>query len=183
MVIIFPTDTVYGIGTPIFDIDGINKIYRLKNRSKSKPLACLCKDLEQIRMIAKINKIEEAIINEYMPGALTIISEAKDEVKEKIGYETIGVRIPNNKLAISLLDKYGPMLTTSVNESGEEPINDYKIIEKIYGSDVDKVYHNDEKMMKISSTVVTIKENNVIILRDGFIKKEQIEKTIKENNI
>ena len=105
MVIIFPTDTVYGIGSPIFDLDGSNKIYKIKNRDKSKPLACLCADINQINDIAKVDDNAKKLINKFLPGALTIILESKDKVKEKIGYETIGIRIPNNNIALDILNK------------------------------------------------------------------------------
>ena len=73
MVIIFPTDTVYGIGTKIFDVEGIEKIYKIKNRPKDKPLACLCASLEQIKDIAEVTEDAEKLIKEFLPGALTII--------------------------------------------------------------------------------------------------------------
>ena len=84
MVIIFPTDTVYGIGTKIFDIDGINKIYEIKKRPNDKPLACLCASLEQIKEIAVVTKEAEALIKKFLPGALTIILESKPDVYNKI---------------------------------------------------------------------------------------------------
>ena len=65
MVIIFPTDTVYGIGTKIFDIDGINKIYEIKHRPKDKPLACLCASLEQIESIAILNEDAKKLIKAF----------------------------------------------------------------------------------------------------------------------
>ena len=72
-VIIFPTDTVYGIGTPIFDIEGIERIYNIKHRPKEKPLACLCANLEQIESIAYVTKDAKKLIDKYLPGALTLI--------------------------------------------------------------------------------------------------------------
>lgn len=179
MVVIFPTDTVYGIGTPIFDIEGINKIYDIKKRPKDKPLACLCANLKQIDDIAYINDDAIKLINKFLPGALTLILKAKDNVKAKIGYETIGVRIPDNKKALSLLNEYGPMLTTSVNDSGKKPINEYEEIVKDYNNKVDAIYNSNEPSSNLSSTVVKIIDGEVIILREGGISKEQIENCLK----
>lgn len=178
MILIFPTDTVYGIGTPIFDIDGINKIYEIKHRSKDKPLACLCASLKQIDDIAILSDVSKRIINKFLPGPLTLILESKPEVKEKIGYPTIGVRIPNNKLAISLLNKHGAMLTTSVNESGEAALNDYNKIKEVYGDLVDEIYYDDEPSSSVASTVVKINGDEVVILREGAISKSDIEKLL-----
>ncbi len=174
MVIIFPTDTVYGIGTKIFDIDGINKIYEIKKRPKDKPLACLCKDLNQIKDIAIVSKEAELLINKFLPGPLTVILESKPEVINKIGYKTIGVRIPNSKLALDILAKNGPMLTTSVNESGFKPINEYELIVKEYEGVVDKIYEANEPSSNLSSTVVLLINNEVKVLREGEISLDMI---------
>ncbi|MBE6137877.1 MAG: threonylcarbamoyl-AMP synthase [Erysipelotrichaceae bacterium] len=169
-VIIFPTDTVYGIGTPIFDLEGIDRIYSIKKRDKSKPLACLCCDLNQIKSIAYVNEKSIELINRYLPGALTIILKSKEEIKEKIGYDTIGVRIPDNKIALEILRENGPMLTTSVNDSGSNPINEYDEIVIKYSNLADEIYMSDNKSSNISSTVVMCIDDTIKVLREGEIK-------------
>lgn len=173
--IIFPTDTVYGIGCGIFDKESIEKIYTLKKRPRSKPLACLCANLEQIKEIALIGESEEKLIKKFLPGALTIILKAKTDVVKTTGFDTIGVRIPNSKVALSILNEYGPMLTTSVNESEQIPLNTYEEIMKKFGKDVDKVFKSSEKSSNMSSTVVKIENDKPVILREGEIKKHDIE--------
>lgn len=180
-VIIFPTDTVYGIGTKIFDLEGIERIYEIKHRPKEKPLACLCASLEQIKDIAVVDDISEKLINKFLPGGFTLILESKDEVKEKIGYPTIGVRIPNHKIALDILKENGPMLTTSVNESGEVPLNEYDLIVKEYKDLVDEIYDTTTESMNKPSTVVLVKDKAVKILREGPISKAEIEDFLKEN--
>ena len=172
--IIFPTDTVYGIGCPIFDIQSIHKIYDIKHRSLEKPLACLCYDLAQIEEIAEVNEKVKNMITTFMPGALTLILKAKPIVTAKIGYKTIGVRIPDSKLALELLKENGPMLTTSVNESGETPLSSYEDIVQAYGSLVDQVYPANESFSNISSTVVDCTEDSLKLLREGTIPLKQI---------
>ena len=177
MVIIFPTDTVYGIGCPIFDVEGIDKIYEIKKRSKDKPLACLFSNIEQMEDICYLDSNAIKLINKYLPGPLTIIVKAKDKLVEKIGYKTLGIRIPNNKIALSILDKYGPMLTTSVNDSGEEPINEYEKIKEKYNDLVDEIYDNNEELSKVSSTVISLVDG-FKILRNGEIKEEDIKELL-----
>lgn len=174
MVIIFPTDTVYGIGTKIFDVEGIEKIYKIKNRPKDKPLACLCASLEQIKDIAEVTEDAEKLIKEFLPGALTIILKSKPIIYNKIGYKTIGVRIPDCKVALDILNENGPMLTTSVNESGYSPINEYDEIVNKYENVVDKIYKPTQKSSNVSSTVVMIIENDIKILREGAITLNDI---------
>lgn len=177
-VIIFPTDTVYGIGTPIFDTEGIERIYEIKKRPKDKPLACLCADLEQIKSIAYLNDKAIKLINKFLPGALTLILKSKEDVFNKIGYKTIGVRIPNSKIALNILKENGPMLTTSVNESGSVPLNEYDDIKKNYSDLVDYIYDTDSKSSNISSTVLLINDDELKVLREGEISLEDINKTI-----
>ncbi len=172
-VIIFPTDTVYGIGTPIFDIEGIKRIYKIKNRPLDKPLACLCSDLDQIKSICKVNDKAIKLINKFLPGALTLILEANKEVYEKIGYKTIGVRIPNYDKALNILKENGPMLTTSVNESGNVPLNEYDDIYKNYNNLVDYIYDSDRESSNHPSTVLSLIDG-VKILREGDISLKDI---------
>ena len=174
-VIIFPTDTVYGIGTPIFDIEGIERIYKIKKRPKDKPLACLCANLKQIEEIAYLNDFAIKLINEFLPGPLTLILKSKEEVYNKIGYKTIGVRIPNCKIALDILKENGPMLTTSVNESGSVPLNEYDDIKKNYNDSVDFIYNTDTKSSNISSTVVDLTTDRLRIIRIGEIPLSSIE--------
>jgi L-threonylcarbamoyladenylate synthase len=172
--IIFPTDTVYGIGCSIYDIYNIDKIYEIKKRDKSKPLACLCYDLEQIKSIAYVDDLATKLINKYLPGGLTLILKSKPEVLEKIGYETIGVRIPDCDIALNILKEFGPMLTTSVNDSGQTPINEYEEILKKYSDLVDQIYPPFNNSSNVSSTVIKIVDGKKELLREGTIKYNDI---------
>lgn len=169
-VLIFPTDTVYGIGTPIFDAEGIRRIYEIKHRDKAKPLACLCADMKQIEEIACLNDMARKLIVRFFPGALTLILKSRQCVYDAIGYPTIGVRIPNHETALQILRENGPMLTTSVNESGNAPLNEYEEIVKQYGLLVDKIYDTATVSSNISSTVVLCTGEKPVILRQGEIK-------------
>ena len=114
-----------------------------------------------------------------MPGPFTLILKIKEELKDSFGFDTIGVRIPNYQKALEILLKYGPMATTSVNDSGEKEINDYNEIKEKYSSVVDEIYSSNEPMSKLPSTVVKIDNGNVIVLREGAITKQQIEDIIR----
>ena len=179
-VIIFPTDTVYGIGTKIFDTEGIKRIYDIKHRPLDKPLACLCASLEQIEQIAELTDIGRKLIKSFLPGPLTLILDSKPEVFEKIGYKTIGVRIPNSSLALDLLNDNGPMLTTSVNESGEVPFNEYDEIYDNYHDKVDMIYPSNLPSSNIASTVVLLSGDSFKILREGQISALSINNCINK---
>lgn len=179
-VIIFPTDTVYGIGCPIFDVEGIKKIYEIKHRSLDKPLACLCSSLEQIQNIAVVDEKIKKLIQTFMPGALTLILKSKPEVEQKIGYKTIGVRIPDSVVAKNILEQNGPMLTTSVNESGMPPLNSYDEIVQSYGEIVKEIYPPLEPSSKQASTVIDITHSEPKMLREGCISLDELNKVWKD---
>lgn len=173
-VIIFPTDTVYGIGCSVFDKEAQKRIYEIKNRPLNKRLSVLCKDLEQIKQIAVVTSDAEKLINEFMPGGLTLVLESKKELIGEGIFETVGVRIPNHPVALKLLEENGPMATTSVNLSGEDPLNDYDEIVNKYTDQVDMIYPNDLKSSKISSTVVNMTTNPYELIREGEISFKDI---------
>ena len=181
-VIIFPTDTVYGIGASIYDVEGMDRIYEIKHRDRSKPLAVLCANIEQIESIAYVSDNARKLINKFLPGGLTIILKSKPSILETFKGETVGVRIPNYDIALDILSLYGPMATTSVNESGKPSINNYNEIVKDYANVVDEIHKPSNcETSSLASTVVLITDTNEVkILREGAITKEMIEKCIKE---
>ena len=179
-VIIFPTDTVYGIGSSVFDKEGISRIYEIKNRPLDKPLAVLCANLSQIEEIAYVTDEAKKLITKFMPGALTLILKSKENIIKTMGIQTVGVRIPAYDVALEILKKIGPMATTSVNESGMPSINDYNEIINSYGKLVDEIYKpSSEKTSSLPSTVIDLTSDKLNVIRQGAITLEQITKTIK----
>lgn len=179
-VVIFPTDTVYGIGARIDDIDALESIYKIKKRPKDKRLAVLCATPYDIDKIAYLNESAIKLINNYMPGALTIILKSKEEYRNDYIFETVAVRIPNHELALRILRENGPMATSSVNTSGSLPLNDYIEIVKKFGNDVMYVYPNASSSSKISSTIVDLTGETVKLIREGSIKFQEILKILNK---
>ncbi len=171
--IIFPTDTVYGIACNAFSENAIKKLFKAKERSFDKPINVLVDSKEKIDLVVKnINSIEKELINKYFPGNLTIIFDKKKEVSNLLtaNKPTIGVRIPNNKVALSILKSYPyPLATTSANISGKETgtrvedfIDSFKDTVDIV---IDQGLSND-----IPSTIVRVENNEIKVLREGSLK-------------
>ena len=180
-VIIFPTDTVYGIGTSIYDSKGMDKIYQIKKRDRSKPLAVLCANIEQIESIAYVTDEARKLINKFLPGPLTVILKSKECILETFKGETVGVRIPNYDVALEILKENGPMATTSVNESGMPSINNYNEIVKDYSNLVDEIYKPSScATSSLASTVVLVTDNGINVVREGAITYEMIKKCLEE---
>ena len=139
-IIAFPTDTVFGVGALIDDLEAIDKIYELKHRDYSKPLAILASSIDDIiPYVKEVTEDLKEIMNKYWPGALTIIFNKNENVSDKItaGFKTIAFRIPNCNISLDILKQTGPLATTSVNISGNTPLNDYQEINKYFGENID----------------------------------------------
>lgn len=170
-VICFPTDTVYGVGALIEDEEAINKIYDLKNRDKSKPLAVLTGNTNIEKYVLEINNQAKQLMENYWPGALTLVFKKTNLISDKVtsNLDTIGLRMPNSKIALAVLNNFGLMATTSVNISGDKPLNDVNEIIKYFSNDIDYLIIDKEETSNVSSTVVDVTKNELKVLRQGDI--------------
>ena len=169
--IIFPTDTVYGIGT-IPTKKAIDEIYRLKKRDKKKKIIALVSSIEKIYDIAE--DIDENIINKFMPGALTVIFRSKPKMYDIVG-ETIGVRIPNNKLTLELIKSVGGILmTSSANISGSPSAKTASELQKDLVENVECILTSDQILTGIPSTIISYLDKKYTLIREGEIPFEKI---------
>lgn len=164
-IIIFPTDTVYGVGCLYQDMVGVEKIYQMKKRDYGKPLPVLCANIIQVEDIGLLPKYAYNYTNNW-PGALTIICNKKAEDG------TIALRIPNSDIAIKILTHFGPMSTTSVNYSGEKELNDVDEIYNTFNKDADYLVTDKASLSKTPSTIISCIDEDVKVIRQGsvFIK-------------
>ena len=102
---IFPTDTVYGIGCNCYSIEGLKKLFSFKNRPLSKPINVLTDSYEKIEQVGFVKSKEKELIEKYLPGDLTLIIDKKEDVPDLLtsSLPTVGVRIPNHKMALEIL--------------------------------------------------------------------------------
>lgn len=163
-IIVFPTDTVYGVGCLYLDSVGREKIYEMKKRDHNKNLPILLSKIEDAKKLAYI---DEAHIKytKHWPGALTLIFKAND--KDYI-HDTIALRMPNSSIALDILNHFGPMEVTSVNISGEKELSSVKEIEDEFKEYIDYLVIDDAIFSKVSSTVLSL-VNEPIVLRQGEI--------------
>lgn len=165
--IAFPTDTVYGVGALLRDEEAIHKIYELKQRDYSKPLAILVADEKQIEGLVKdFQMVEKA--SGFWPGAITFIFE-KGNVPDIVSpFPSVGIRIPDSEIARSVLRELGPMAVTSVNLSGKPSATSF---EEVSQFDIDYIIKGP-KGSDIASTVVDLLNNK--ILREGTVTRDEL---------
>ena len=175
-IIIYPTDTVYGIGCNCYSEKGLKKLYSFKNRPLNKPINVLTNSYEKIKKVSKnISKKEEELIKKYLPGDMTIILEKDDKIPDLLtaNLNTIGVRIPNNDISLKILEYYEyPLATTSVNLSGESPGIEVDDFYEEFKDKVDIIIDGGKSPIGTPSTIVKVENNNIKILREGNLKVE-----------
>ena len=179
-VLVFPTDTVYGIGCDPYNEEAIERIFRIKKRSKTKPLPILTHNIKSVKKIIKLDKFGRKLAKAFWPGQLTIIGHLIDDNIPKIvtgGKKSLGVRIPNNLCTLELLKGCNFLLGTSANVSNKvSNVSAQQILE----SDLkgyDAILIGDNYILKrnvLSSTIVDITENSLQIIREGPVKSEDI---------
>lgn len=181
-VVAFPTETVYGLGASIDSEEAIDKIFKAKGRPNDNPLIVHISSLEMLDSLTdnfnyKAKKLAEA----FWPGPITLIVEKKDKVSNKVsaGLSTIGIRMPNNKIALELIKRLKtPIAAPSANLSGKPSITDPKYLIEDLDKKVAGLILSDNSEIGIESTVINMSTPTPIILRPGYITKEDIEKVI-----
>jgi tRNA threonylcarbamoyl adenosine modification protein (Sua5/YciO/YrdC/YwlC family) len=169
-VVLIPTDTIYGISCDATNIDAIKKVYDIKERNYNNPLLILVSSIEMLNEYVKeINDTEKELIDMFWPGKLTILLKKNNKIDDLVtaGSEYVGVRIPDNKYLIDVIEKIGkPLISTSANKSGDEPVINPNILNDEILSKFDYV-DNVGDLIASSSTLVQVDGKYVKILRDG----------------
>lgn len=170
-VIAYPTDTVYALGADIFHPDAVAKIYALKGREQHKPLLVNVAGKAQILpYLASLDPLEQTMMEAFWPGTLTIILQVNDRVPDYItrGSRTLGVRVPNHPLALDLLRQSPhPLISTSVNYSGEPPLLDDASIRRSFAHVINYLLGVDIQCPGLPSTIVRVDSGRIRILRPG----------------
>ena len=170
-IVIFPTDTVYGIGCNPYNIDSVKKIYEIKSRSTNKSLPVLAYSLDIVKQIVLIDEFTEKIIKKYWPGSLTLILKLTDEkLKKSLNLENkIAVRIPNSKCTLKLLEKCKLLVGTSANISGNSSYTDPdECLKNIKNYDI--FINGGTITSKGESTIIEIENEKIKIIREGALK-------------
>ena len=179
-VIIFPTETVYGIGANALNENAVKKVFEAKNRPADNPLIVLVSKKEEIKNVAQnISEIEQILIDKFMPGPFTLVLEKKENVPDIVsaGSSYVGVRIPDNKIAQKIIEASGvPIVGPSANISGKLSGTNIEDIKEELENRVSAIIDGGQTNIGIESTIVKVIDGIPTILRPGKITIEEIEK-------
>lgn len=168
-VIAYPTDTTYGIGCSIFNKKGLERIYQVKHRDKRKPFSFICSDLAEVSRYARLTNMAFKAMKRCLPGPYTFVLEASREVPDLLTtrQKTVGIRIPDNRICMAIVQGLGaPIVTTSANLTGEDPVGDPREIQRRFGSGLDLVVDGGLLATDVS-TVITMVGDVTEVLREG----------------
>ena len=181
-IVIFPTETVYGIGVNGLDEKAIKKLYEVKKRPLNKPISLLVSNMKMVNEIAKdISDLEYKLMENFCPGPFTLVLKKKDIVPDILtsNGQYVGVRMPDEEIARKLIEYAKvPLATSSANIAGMPSGTNLENIIKDFEGKIDYFIDGGEAKIGIASTVVKVIDGVPQILRQGSITKEQIENVI-----
>ena len=178
--IIFPTDTVYGIGTNAYNEAACKKIYEIKGRPSCKPLSILISDISMIEdLVENISPTEQKIIEKFWPGPLTMKFKKRKGILPDIisaGDEYVRIRLIKNGLIYKIIEKAEvPVVAPSANISGHPTGIKINNIIKELGGKVDYILDCGDYKSDEPSTIVQVEDEKVVVIREGKIKREELE--------
>lgn len=182
--VVFPTDTVYGIGTNAYNKEACEKIYEVKGRPKHKPLSVLISDISMLKeMVDHISLAEQKLMDAFWPGPLTIKFKKKEGILPNVvsaGDEFVRVRLINEKSLVYRLIKAAgvPIVAPSANLSGSLTGTKIENIVNELGGKVDYILDCGDIQNDTVSTIVQVEEEKVTVIREGKIKKEELAKIV-----
>lgn len=174
--VVYPTDTVYGLGCDPLNVKAVRRVFRVKGDRK-KPLPILACSLADIENIAYLSDVARRIAARFWPGPLTLVVPKKPALPEAVtcGLGSVGVRIPKHDVAIQLMRlSDGLLVGTSANKTGQKPPQTASRAAKQLGEEVDVILDGGPTPLGVSSTVVDLAAEEPRILREGPVSSENI---------
>ncbi len=175
-VVCFPTETVMGLGVLYNDFKAYQKLNEVKERPEDKPYTMMVKSTEDIEKFAYVDEATQRVIDFFMPGSLTLLLKAKENVPSYVTHNTgiIGIRIPTNKEALALLKAIDePLLVPSANKSGQKPAFNSDEAKQIFGEEVG-AYIEGSSISDVPSTIVDLTKDQPVLIRKGPLSFEGI---------
>lgn len=183
-IIAFPTETVYGIGADIYDKQAVRKVFEIKGRNFSNPMAAHISSFEQIDEIARdIPTIAFKAIERFMPGPISVVLRKQPRIPDLVtaGYDTVGIRFPKCQEAIKIISAFGrPVAATSANLSGSSSAKEISPIIRDFNGMISAIIDAGNCAIGVESTVISFADAKPKILRLGAISAEEISDAIGE---
>ena len=166
---LMPTDTIYGLSAMALDKAAVERIHKLKQRDSHKPLIVLISDIQMLNVLS-ISPAQAKPVKKYWPGALSLEFQAGGSPRWlNRGGKTFAIRLPDYPKLRQLIRQVGPIVSTSANLQGEEPIESVAQAQKVFGNRLD-FYVDAGKLHNPPSTLVVVRNGNLEVVRQGAVK-------------
>ncbi len=178
-IVAYPTDTVYGLGVSVSDLDAIERLRELKGRERKKPVSVIVEDVHHIKECGTLTPLAEKFAAAHLPGALTLVIPANKHMPDALTMNgAVGVRIPNEPFCLALAKEYGkPFTTTSANKAGMGTPRDVENLIVHFGLDIGKIaliIDGGPRPGASPSTVVSCVGDTPYVLREGALSREAL---------
>jgi L-threonylcarbamoyladenylate synthase len=178
-IIVYPTDTLYGLGVDIYNDDAVKKIFLIKKRSFDQPLSIAVSSIEDIQDVAFVDDKVISVAEKFLPGKLTLVLKKKNTVSDILtaGGDCVAVRIPDNSVALRILSVFGPLTCTSANIHGMPTPSKIKDIQMQFKDKIN-IYIDAGELEDKPSTIVDLSGEKPKILREGSIPAQEVLRAI-----
>jgi L-threonylcarbamoyladenylate synthase len=186
-VIVFPTETLYGLGADALNFAAVDKVFQLKGRDRNNPIPVLVSDLVMLEtLVTEISPLAKKLMARFWPGPLTLVLPARGDIPQPLVNATggIGVRISSQTMASTLVRLLGrPLTATSANPSGQPPASTVAQAKNYFSGKIEVFVDGGELTSSSPSTVVGVKGENVTMIRQGVILRTELQSVVGSGEI
>jgi L-threonylcarbamoyladenylate synthase len=163
-VIVYPTETVYGLGANALDDQSVMKVFLIKRRPLSMPIFLAVSSLEMLEKVAEIEEEDATLLKRLFPGPISVLVRKKNIVPDCLtaGSKLVGIRFPENEIAQKIIDLAGPLTSTSANITGSPPPSSATEVSREIANKVDLVVDGGKSRYSQSSTLLDLKKREII---------------------
>jgi L-threonylcarbamoyladenylate synthase len=175
-VFVYPTDTVYGFGANPFNEEAITRIDLIKHRENDRPYIMLVNSIETLLKYIEIKSEKHLdFLLAIWPNPVSVVLSLNSKTNEILGVKTAAFRIPNHRFCLKLTSELEmPLISTSVNRSGQPPIIESSVIYEEFSSEIEAIFHTGKKSFYSASTLIDLSDSVPVLLRSGKIKFEDL---------
>ncbi len=177
-VVVFPTDTLYGLGVDPYNTEAVDKVFEIKNRRIDDPISVSVLDAKMLEDMAVMTPRIKKVIDRFIPGPLTLVLESKEKFPRGIMKDgKVGFRVPKHPLPIKIIRRFGPVTSTSANLTGRSPpMNAVEVLDQL-GEGPDLIFDCGRCHYGQQSTVLDLTGEEVRVIREGVVRADEISRT------
>jgi len=180
-VFVYPTDTIYGLGANPFNEEALEKVNAIKGRHEGKNYILLIDSIDTLTKYIEINSERHLdFLQSIWPNPVSVVLKLNNKTSSILEIETAAFRIPNHRFCQKLAAELRmPIISTSVNKTGSAPLNYPEVIKQEFSAEVSAIFYSNKKYFDIASTLIDLTGNDLVLLREGKVKFDELTEKYK----